>query len=44
MNFINEGIAKGVPVVIVSSATRALSLLPRFQTYRCVAPLGDQIG
>jgi hypothetical protein len=29
---------------VVSSASRALPLLPRFRTYRCVAPLGDQIG
>ena len=41
---INEGMQKGVPVVIVSSANRALPLLARFRTYRCVAPLGDQIG
>jgi hypothetical protein len=37
-----RGLQKGVPVVIVSSARRALPLLPRFRTYRCVAPLGDQ--
>ena len=29
---------------VVSSASRALPLLPQFRTYRCVALLGDQIG
>jgi hypothetical protein len=29
---------------VVSIASHALPLLPRFRTYRCVAPLGDQIG
>ena len=29
---------------VISRARRALPLLPRFRTYCCVAPLGDQLA